>query len=354
MVLRFQKVLLLGAFLFLFLNLFSPGLVFANNNADANKSTLAVGPSSIPADGVTTATITIAVKDSLGNTLSGDHITLTSTSDSGLSINGSSYGTTSWTAATDSNGNVTFTIKSSNASSHTDTFTASDVSSSPAVTLGSGTNNNVAVNFTVPSSSNSVCSDAAPGSTPQLVSAAPNGSDQITLTWTDATDPVNHYLLAYGTASGQYIYGNPNIGGQGTTSYDVGSLAKGTTYYFVVRAINGCNPGSYSNEIFAVAGESLTPTPTQEDTSSSIPNSNSDNSQQNVDNSTVVLDILTDTPVPQPTLTPTPAPKLAMGIGIKKIIIYALFIIIVGSVGVIYWRKFKNDKKIVDPNVFHI
>lgn len=130
------------------------------------------------------------------------------------------------------------------------------------------------------------CWDPAPGGTVELKTASASGAHDITLTWTDATDPVSYYLLSYGTAPGQYIYGNPNMGGQGTTSYTVGGLATGKTYYFVVRAGNGCTPGTFSNELSAVAGETPTPTPPAE---------------QDTPTPTI-----TDTPIP----TPTPEPEV--------------------------------------------
>lgn len=131
------------------------------------------------------------------------------------------------------------------------------------------------------------CIDPAPGGSVELTTASASGAHDITLTWADASDPVSYYLLSYGLAPGTYIYGNPNLGGQGTTSYTVGGLTKGKTYYFVVRAGNGCTPGSFSNELSAVAGETPTPAspaggPTPEST---------------------------DTPTPEtPTATPTPTP----------------------------------------------
>lgn len=96
-----------------------------------------------------------------------------------------------------------------------------------------------------------VCSDATPGSAPRLISAVP-GANSVTLTWEKAQPPVSYYLVAYGTESGDYIYGNPDVGGPDTTGYTVTNLSGGKNYYFVVRAGNGCTPGPFSNEIGAV------------------------------------------------------------------------------------------------------
>lgn len=346
--LKFRKNLLLNMLFFLLLSLFFSSLAFANNNAYTNTSTLWKNSGSIPADGSTTATIVIQVRDISGNNLSGDKVTLTSTSDPGLSINGSSVGKNSYTATTDPNGNVTFTIKSSNPNPGTDTFTAADTSDNPPVPLGS--NGSVTITFTASAS----CSDTAPGSIPHLISAVGNGTNQVTLTWTDATDPVSYYLLAYGTASGQYIYGNPNIGGQGATSYTIGSLTAGKTYYFAIRAVNGCTSGAFSNEISAIAGGTPTPTPTltQADTSTS------DTSQQNTDNN-VIQDTPTDIPTPAQNIQsidiPTPTQVPAARISNIKIVEYLLICILVlgGIGGFIYWKSKKDMKKpinMIDEN----
>lgn len=108
------------------------------------------------------------------------------------------------------------------------------------------------------------CWDPAPGGTVELKTASASGAHDITLTWTEASNPVSYYLLSYGIAPGQYTYGNPDMGGQGTTSYTIGGLTTGKQYYFVVRAGNGCTPGVFSNELSAVAGENPTPTPLAE------------------------------------------------------------------------------------------
>lgn len=92
------------------------------------------------------------------------------------------------------------------------------------------------------------CNDTPPSSAPILTSAIA-GVNSVTLFWTQAGDPVSYYLIAYGTSPGVYSFGNPNIGGKGTTSYTVAGLTGGVTYYFVVRAGNGCSPGPFSNEL---------------------------------------------------------------------------------------------------------
>lgn len=71
------------------------------------------------------------------------------------------------------------------------------------------------------------------------------------LSWKEGKEPISYYLVAYGTEPGKLQYGNPNIGGKGTTGYVVENLSGGQTYYFRVRAGNSCTPGDFSNEIAA-------------------------------------------------------------------------------------------------------
>jgi hypothetical protein len=98
-----------------------------------------------------------------------------------------------------------------------------------------------------------VCNDTKPGSAPTLLSASA-GTNSVTLTWSKAQDPATYYLATYSTISGSQQYGNPNVGGHDTTSYTVSGLSGGITYYFKVRAGNGCMPGDFSNELPATPG----------------------------------------------------------------------------------------------------
>ena len=103
---------------------------------------------------------------------------------------------------------------------------------------------------TTTSTVSTACTASKPGSAPSLLFAAP-GNNSVTLTWSKATNPVTKYLIAYGATSEAMQYGNPSVGGAGTTFYTVGSLSGGTRYYFKVKAINDCMPGDFSNVLSA-------------------------------------------------------------------------------------------------------
>ncbi len=93
------------------------------------------------------------------------------------------------------------------------------------------------------------CNDTKPSKAPFLKSAVVTAPNEVTLTWTKAGDPVTYYLVSYGLKSNKGLYGNPNIGGKDTTSYKVKGLSANQTYFFKVRAGNGCVPGDFSNEV---------------------------------------------------------------------------------------------------------
>lgn len=276
--------ILLGiiAFFLILSSLFAPVSVFAGNPPDQGKST--ISGTSVPADGLTSSTVTIVLRDAGGNTLSGNDSVAITSSNSSTSFNPSSV-------TLDGSGVFYTQMKSS------------FVGSVPVTVTDNSTSNTQITGYvafyqpgTAPPTAGA-CTDAAPGSTAQLTSAVSVGAHSITLTWTDASNPVTYYLLSYGLSAGNYIYGVPNAGGQGTTSFTVGGLATGTKYYFVVRAVNGCTPGNYSNELSAVAGAAPTPT------SASVDTSIDTTSQSDLQP--------TDTPAETPTPTPSPEATVA-------------------------------------------
>ena len=102
------------------------------------------------------------------------------------------------------------------------------------------------------SPSAAACSDTTPtGNTPWLYEANASSGNSITLRFTNWQTPVDHFALEYGINSNNYQYAADNIGGNGTNIYTVNYLNPNTTYYFRVRAGNGCATGSWSNEISA-------------------------------------------------------------------------------------------------------
>jgi hypothetical protein len=75
------------------------------------------------------------------------------------------------------------------------------------------------------------------------------GINSVTLSWS-ASSPATHYGIRYGIEPGVYLYGNTDIGN--TTTYVVGGLSAGFTYYFQVVPVNDCQAGNWSNEASAL------------------------------------------------------------------------------------------------------
>lgn len=108
-----------------------------------------------------------------------------------------------------------------------------------------------------PTTPPSECTQSAPGNAPSLYAAIPRSATSIMLQFTAANDPVDYYALEYGTESGVYTWSATNIGNRDTRRYLVKSLSPNTTYYFRVRAGNGCATGAWSNEISATTLENV-------------------------------------------------------------------------------------------------
>ena len=88
---------------------------------------------------------------------------------------------------------------------------------------------------------------------PTNVVATAVSTTQINLTWTAPSGTIIGYVILRGTTPGGE--NGPVIGGrlqQGTTAYSDDTCNAGTTYYYVVLAVNGSNNSVYSNEATAL------------------------------------------------------------------------------------------------------
>lgn len=300
--------------------IYTPARVFAGNSPDQGH--FYISATSAPADGSSVSNVQITLHDAGDAAVPNDNVTISST-DSTTRFNSSP----TLQSQLDGNGNFTFSMTTTTVGGVN--LTVLDTTTNTTLT-GSVTFYQPGTASPTPTpSAPGTCTDAAPGSTVQLTSAVSAGAHSITLTWTDASNPVSYYLLSYGLSSGTYMYGDPNIGGQGTTSFTVGGLASGTKYYFVIRAGNGCTPGAFSNEVSAVAGAVPTPTPLPADTTSQsdvVP--------------TDTPELPTDTPAPTETVTPAPVPTSGGNSFVSRLMIGATAVGIICAVagGVFYLR----------------
>ena len=86
---------------------------------------------------------------------------------------------------------------------------------------------------------------------------AVGGADQVTLTW-NASSNATAYNVYYATTPGVTITSGTKIA-NATTPYVQGGLASGTTYYYIVTAVNGAGESAASAQ--ASAGTNAAPAP---------------------------------------------------------------------------------------------
>lgn len=96
------------------------------------------------------------------------------------------------------------------------------------------------------STTNVPACDNLPPSSPWLHKTVASGPGSVNLAWYEVPS-ASSWTVAYGTQPGKYIYGLSGFGDGNSRSTTINHLPSGT-YYFVVRANNGCKPGIFSNE----------------------------------------------------------------------------------------------------------
>jgi hypothetical protein len=103
------------------------------------------------------------------------------------------------------------------------------------------------------SASAPVCNDTKPGVPTNFTASVGPGFGQVSLSWIPPDPPYTYFLVAYSDNPDGPKWGNPNVGSG--TSYVVSSLGSGT-YYFWLRAGNGCMPGDFVGPVSpgAIAG----------------------------------------------------------------------------------------------------
>lgn len=122
-----------------------------------------------------------------------------------------------------------------------------------------------AVNSTVfsPSSNEAegIPSSNTSPSAPTNLTAAGVSSSEIDLAWTAATGTVTGYNVFRGTAAGGESSTPINTTplSSSTTSYHDTSVTTGTTYFYVVQAINNTGSSPVSNEANATASSNSAP-----------------------------------------------------------------------------------------------
>jgi fibronectin type 3 domain-containing protein len=97
-------------------------------------------------------------------------------------------------------------------------------------------------------------SPTVPGAPAQLTATSGNG--QVSLSWS-AVSGATSYNVYYSTTSGVTPGSGTKVSGLTVTSYSVTGLTNGTTYYFVVTAVNAAGESPASSQASAPADETL-------------------------------------------------------------------------------------------------
>ncbi|MFA6518582.1 MAG: LamG-like jellyroll fold domain-containing protein [Candidatus Shapirobacteria bacterium] len=133
------------------------------------------------------------------------------------------------------------------------------------------------------------CNNQTPGSkAPHLYGASANNQNSITLYFSGADLPFDHYDLSFGLKSGEYSFGATNLP-KDISQYQANNLSSNTTYYFKIRPGNGCATGNWSNEISATTMSNI--------------------SLNQIETTALSLETIPPKPNPSPTPSSNPSPS---------------------------------------------
>jgi hypothetical protein len=128
--------------------------------------------------------------------------------------------------------------------------------SQPTPTPSSSTNTSTSSNTSTAKAPE--CADTKPFASPDLFQIDTN-QNTATLYYVPAKDPVDRYYISYSTKENSFLYGVEYNQGycSGVLSYTINYLLPNTTYYFTIRAGNGCMPGDWSTVLEAKTTNSV-------------------------------------------------------------------------------------------------
>ena len=184
-------------------------------------STVGASPTAVTADGSSTATVTVTVKDGTGNPIAGDTVTLSGTGSSTI---------TAISNTTNGSGQASFSVKNTHVESVT--YTASDITGGVVQPIGQ-----VGVNFTA-GSINTVNSTVSANAASVLA----DGTTPVTVTVTvkdSNNNPVSGQAVSLAAGGGSSVIGNPNAtsNGSGVATFTVtDTKAEQVTY---TASVNG-------------------------------------------------------------------------------------------------------------------
>jgi hypothetical protein len=239
---RKQKFLAGFIFSILFFITAPVQLVFAAapDAAQSSLSPTTPGSDTAYADGTTQAKMTLTLKDSGGTALAGDTVTLSISTDASAVI-------TPTTTVLDSNGQAQFTFTSTqigddwiNVSDDTQAATLSALAKVQFTAIPGATDHNA--------SATPPCNQTAPNTAPDLYQVNLTGT-KATLFFSPPADTFDSYTISYGFTSSadNYSVVYPQGRTEGAATYVISSLNANTSYYFKVRANNGCAAGPWSS-----------------------------------------------------------------------------------------------------------